>query len=314
MGYYVAGWDGGGTKTAMHIMDLEGNILLKSVALGLNYNSNTKEELQSTIQNLVSDMSKLKGGLEAYDMLCISTAGISNPEAISFLKHKIKDMGLTCEIIFVGDNEGALYGALGNSAGMVLISGTGSICCGKNIEGAKYRCGGYGHIIDDEGSGYAIGRDILSAAVQSYDRRIPTTILYDMVLEKIGGKGVEDIINYTYKKATGKKDIASFAPLLMEAIKEDDKQAVSICNKAAIELVKLVIPVANELKLEQSEIVLMGGILSHYKIIRENVENGLYKILPKLNIVNGKYDSVTGASLIALEEVTKRRERKWQIC
>lgn len=309
MGYYVAGWDGGGTKTAMHIMDLEGNILQKSVALGLNYNSNTKEELQKTIGTLISDMSKMYGGLEACEMLCVSTAGISNPEATNFLKQTIKEMGLTCDIIFVGDNEGALYGALGKSAGMVLISGTGSICCGKNKDGAKYRCGGYGHIIDDEGSGYAIGRDILSAAVQSYDGRIPTTILYDMVLDKIGGKGVEDIINYTYKKATGKKDIASFAPLLIEALKNDDKYAVSIGNKAALELVKLVIPVSKELKLEHSEIVLMGGILTHYKVIREYVENGLHKILPKLNIVNGKYDSVTGATLIAIDEVKKRRGR-----
>jgi N-acetylglucosamine kinase-like BadF-type ATPase len=309
MGNFVAGWDGGGTKTAMHIIDLEGNILHKSVALGLNFNSSTKEELQSTIYTLVSDMSKMYGGLEACEMLCVSTAGISNPDATSFFKQTIKDMGLTCEIIFVGDNEGALYGALGNSAGMVLISGTGSICCGKNKDGVKYRCGGYGHIIDDEGSGYAVGRDILSAAVQSYDKRIPKTILYDMVLEKVGGKCVEDIINYTYKKAKGKKDIASFAPLLIEALKEDDKYAVRICNKAALELVKLVIPVSNELNLEQSEIALMGGILTHYKVLREKVEIRLHKVLPKFKVIDAKNDSAAGASLIALEEVMKRRVR-----
>lgn len=308
MGHYVAGWDGGGTKTAMHIMDVDGRVLLKSEALGLNFNSNTKEELQVTIHRLVTDMSKMYGGLESCDMLCVSTAGISNPNATSFFRKTIKEVGLNCEIIFVGDHEGALYGALGHSDGIVLISGTGSICFGKNNNGSKFRCGGFGHIIDDEGSGYAIGRDILSAAVQSYDKRIPKTILYDMVLKKIDGKCIEDIINYTYKTTTGKKDIASVAPLLIEALKEDDSQAVAICNKAGSELVKLVITVSNNLNLEQGEIVLMGGILTHYKGIRENVEIRLHKILPELKVIDGKYDSATGAALIALEELKKRRE------
>lgn len=306
MEHYVAGWDGGGTKTAMQIRNLEGKVILSTQAGGLNFNSQTKEELKATIHTLVTGMSMLQGGLEACKMLCVSTAGISNPEALGFLQGTIKDTGLTCEMKFVGDHEEALYGALGKSEGMVLISGTGSICFGKNVEGRTSRTGGWGHIIDDEGSGYAIGRDILSAAVQSYDKRIPKSMLYDMVLEKIGGESVEDIIRYTYKTAIGKKDIASFAPLLIEAISQEDQQGISIGNKAAMELVKLVIPVAQELNLEQSELALTGGILTHYKTIREKVVCQLLQKLPKLKIKEAMYDSVTGAALMALEQVKKR--------
>lgn len=308
MEHYVAGWDGGGTKTAMQVMDIEENVLLTSDAGGLNYNSNTKEELRITIHTLLSEMSKLPGGLEACDMLCVSTAGISNPMTLGFLQQTIKEMGLTCEINFVGDHEGALYGALGKSEGIVLISGTGSICFGKNIDGVKSRSGGWGHIIDDEGSGYAIGRDILSAAVQSYDKRIPKSILYDMVLEKIDGKSVEDIIYYTYKKAAGKKDIASLAPLLLDALKKEDSQAIAISNKAAIELVKLVVPISHELQLQQGEIALMGGILTHYPVIREKVVHLLHNELPELKVIEAKSDCVTGAAFIALEKVKKNKK------
>ncbi len=309
MEYYVAGWDGGGTKTAMQIRNLEGRVILNTQANGLNFNSQTKEELRQTIHTLVTQMSKLQGGLEACQMLCVCTAGISNPEAFGFLQGTIKDTGLTCEMKFVGDHEGAFYSALGKPEGMVLISGTGSICFGKNIEGRTSRTGGWGHIIDDEGSGYAIGRDILSAAVQSYDKRIPKSMLYDMVLEKIGGESVEDIIRYIYKTAVGKKDIASFAPLLIEAINLEDPQGITISNKAALELVKLVIPVAQELNLEQSELALTGGILTHYKDIREKVVNQLLQKFPKLNIKEAMYDNVTGATLMALEQVKKRSVR-----
>ena len=306
MEHYIAGWDGGGTKTAMQIRNLEGRVIRNTMASGLNFNSQSKEELKHTIHTLVTEMSQMPGGLEACKMLCVSTAGISNPEAIEFLQRTIKSAGLTCEMKFVGDHEGALYGALGKPEGIVLISGTGSICFGKNKEGLTFRTGGWGHIIDDEGSGYAVGRDILSAAVQSYDRRLPQSILYDMVLEMIGGRTIEDIIQYTYKKTVGKKDIATFAPLLIKAIRQEDEQAIAIGNKAATELVKLVIPVVRELKLAESELALTGGILTHYNEIRENVVRQLLQKVPKLRIKEAMYDSVTGAALIAMEQMKKR--------
>ena len=305
MNYYVAGWDGGGTKTGMQIRNLEGQIILNTRASGLNFNSHTEEELKQTIDTLVEQMSKLQGGLKAFKMLCVSTAGISNPKAIAFLQSTIKETGLACKMMFVGDHEGALYGAFGRPEGIVLIAGTGSICFGQNKEGHTSRTGGWGHIIDDEGSGYAIGRDILSTAVQSYDKRIPKSMLLDMVLEKISGKSIDDIIRYTYDTTIKKKDIASFAPLLIDAVRREDQQGIAICNKAALELAKLVIPVAHGLNLEQGALVFAGGILTHYKAIRKKVTNQLQQKLPKLKIQEAMYDNVTGAAIMALEQVKK---------
>lgn len=304
---YIAGWDGGGTKTAVQVRDIDGNIVLKTESGGLNFNSHSQEEMKTIIEGLIGEMAQLSGGLENYEMICVAVAGISNPQASDFLKSTIRNAGLTCELMIVGDQEGALYGALGDSVGLVLVSGTGSICFGKNEAGATARAGGWGHIIDDEGSGYAIGRDILSAAVGSYDNRIPKSILYDLVMMKIGGNTVEDIIKYTYQTVINKKDIAGFAPLLIEALKQGDKQAIRIGDRASTSLTELVPPVAQKLRLEQGILAVTGGILTHYSYIREQVTNRLKQKLPKLQIIEPRYDNVTGVTLMALELWRKGR-------
>jgi N-acetylglucosamine kinase-like BadF-type ATPase len=247
----------------------------------------------------------LEGGLSGCDILCISTAGISNPKAKDFFESVLREIGLSCQTIFVGDHVGALYGSLGKGEGIILISGTGSICYGRNKDGSEARTGGWGHLIDDEGSGYAIGRDILSAAVRSYDKRSGDSILLPMVLRTIGGASIQDIIQFTYQ-VSSKKEIAALAPLLSEALLHQDKEAAPIALKAANELVKLVIPVAKQLQLERGEIALSGGILLQCKEIRQEVERGLYRELPELRIVEASYDSASGAAFIALRENRKR--------
>lgn len=307
MEHYVAGLDGGGTKTAMEVRNLDGRVLRRCEAGELNYNSNSEEELKNTLKELRDELSSLEGGISCCDILCISTAGISNPKAKDFFEKTLRELGFHCELIFVGDHVGALYGSIGKGDGIIMISGTGSICYGINKEGKEFRTGGWGHLIDDEGSGYAIGRDILSAAVRSYDKRTENSILLPLVLKAIGGATIQDIIQYTYKAAS-KKDIAALAPLLAEALHNRDKEAIAIAGKAAEELVKLVLPVARNLQLEQGEIAFFGGILLHCREIRERVEQRLLQELPGLGIVEARYDSAAGAAFIALEENRKRRK------
>lgn len=300
MEYFVVGIDGGGTKTAIEIRSIEGRVYLREISDGLNINSHSEAELRSTISNIVSYIASMEGGLNYCKRICLSTAGVSNPKAKAFFSNLFKDMGLLCELIVVGDHESALYGALGKGEGIILISGTGSICYGRNKEGISARAGGFGHLIDDEGSGYAIARDILSQAVRSYDKRIPKSILYDLVLHHIGGNRVEDIVYYTYKRNSSKKEIASLAPLLLEGLKMEDEAAINICKKAAKELASLVVTVVRELHIEGGEIALLGGILRNYEELRNMVIVILQKELPELKIVEARNDSATGAALIAL--------------
>lgn len=303
MRQYVAGWDGGGTKTAIQIRDLEGNIIHNGLAGPLNYNSQSEEEIRNTIRTLINDMERVSGSLDSFRSVCISTAGVSNKEAVLVIENEVRKAGFKSNLMIVGDQEAALYGAMGKPEGIVLISGTGSICFGKNHVGETFRTGGWGHLIDDEGSGYAIGRDILTAAVRSYDKRSKESVLFEAVLKAINGKTIDDIIHFTYTGAKSKKDIAGLAPLLMPAIEKNDAQALAICNKAASELTSLVETVARELNLEAGELAFIGGILKHYKCIHEQMKENLRIKMPNIKFKEAENDSVTGAALMALDSL-----------
>ncbi|MFN5161963.1 MAG: BadF/BadG/BcrA/BcrD ATPase family protein, partial [Cyanobacteriota bacterium] len=57
-----------------------------------------------------------------------------------------------------GDERTALRGAFPDQAGIVVISGTGTIAVGRSADGREHRCGGWGWLLDGAGSAMDIGR------------------------------------------------------------------------------------------------------------------------------------------------------------
>ena len=123
--------------------------------------------------------------------------------------------------------------AVKKTAGRVpVIAGTGSICYGQSTDGREARSGGWGHLIDDEGSAYALGRDILRAVVRAADGRAPATALTELVAQRLGALGVQPVIRFTYAPTTTKKEIAALAPLLDPALQQGDAAAAAAMRKA----------------------------------------------------------------------------------
>ena len=149
-------------------------------------------------------------------MLCVGCAGMSNPELRRTLERMIRADGYEGAYMLAGDQAAALYAAHGAGPGAVLISGTGSICFGRNTRGITARAGGRGYKIDDEGSGYAIGRDILSAVVRAQDGRSRPTVLTELVFAQIGTRNLHCLL-YTSLRLCGLPCRDSIRPLRFRA-------------------------------------------------------------------------------------------------
>ena len=68
------------------------------------------------------------------------------------------DRQLAERVVIVHDAALVLAAAVGNSSGIALISGTGSLVFGRDTAGRTARAGGWGWLLGDEGSGFALRR------------------------------------------------------------------------------------------------------------------------------------------------------------
>lgn len=306
---YVIGIDGGGTKTALKITDINGDILAESTGGPSNINSSAKAEVQDVLNTIIYEaINKVNLLPEECLAVCIGTAGADREEDKAIIEKMIKDTGIPGKIIVVNDAEVALVGGIEKNEGIILISGTGSICFGKTEDGRRTRAGGWGHLIGDEGSGYDIGIRALKAAVKSYDGRGPKTVLEDLVVKHYKLKAPEDLIGYVYRSGAGKKEIASLTTAVNEAFSKGDEVSGQIIKEASYELFLCVKAVIQKLGFENKPVLLTtaGGTVNHIKYLYDQFTYNLNKNYPKTQVVPMKNDSAWGAALIAIKEIQKK--------
>src|SRR4029078_4863826 len=100
-----------------------------------------------------------------------------------------------------------------NCCGIALIAGTGSIAFGRAADGRTKRCGGWGYLLGDEGSGYSVGRGALSHACGELECETlwgPNS-LTEAIVTKLQVKTVMELTKAVYTSGNPRSFIASLA-------------------------------------------------------------------------------------------------------
>ena len=289
---FIAGIDGGGTHTQVELRDMENRLLRRGDFGPFNLNSVG----EAAFRSLLREVFAWCGGMENCARLCVGAAGVSNPNVKIILEEELAQAGFQGKCYLCGDQEIALRGAM-EGPGIVVISGTGSICFGKNAAGEAARSGGYGHLIDDGGSGYALGRDVLSAAVRTYDGRLENNGLLLAVCSRLEG-GPEKIVPFVYAPETDKSAIARFSWLALELAQRGDPEAKRILERGAEELCAMVSAVQQRLGMPKCRIALLGGLLDHDNAYRRVVAEQLTYLGP---VLPAAHNALWGAAQLAWE-------------
>lgn len=296
---FAAGLDGGGTKTLVECRDEGGGVLCRETFGPFNLNSIGPARFSALLEEITGFLARTGECVS----LCAGAAGVSNPTVKKLFGEAMGKAGVP-RWLLVGDHEIALWGALSGGPGCALIAGTGSICCGRNAAGEFARTGGWGHLIDDGGSGYALGRDALAAVVRQWDGRGDPTLLSRLVAEKLDLHTPQELVGYAYDG--DKSRVAAVSRLVSEAAQARDAVAEGIYRRNGAELALLVTATARKLGMEACRVALLGGQLVHDPLLRSILEADLAQSTPGLICVEPEQDAAAGAALMALAALGRR--------
>ena len=222
--------DGGGTKTEAVLFTEKGKIIRRLLNTGSNPNTIGKENAIKTIKSLIENISE---GYCAINGIFIGCAGCGTGDNAKIITEALKSF-FNCPIQCVSDILTAAKSITDKDC-FCCISGTGNTVA--LIKENTFRLfSGTGPLLGEKGSGFSIGRDALSHAIEERDFGITPDSLTLALEKKINGI-VREKISEIYEK--GVPFIADFAKTVFDEY-ENSKASKKIIEDNALYITSLI--------------------------------------------------------------------------
>jgi N-acetylglucosamine kinase-like BadF-type ATPase len=301
---YLLGIDGGGTKTHAILVGLDGTVVTECLVGPSNLHKLGVDKAAQSLFDAITECCK-KAGCTSEELvsIVIGAAGAGRAAEKTALVDRLMLIGtrnkfLLKTITIESDARIALEAAFAGAPGVVLISGTGSIALYRTEEGQLIRAGGWGDIIGDEGSGFAISRDALNAVMRQHDGRSEKTLLTKKALQYFGVDQVDQLITKIYHDDA---DIAAFAPDVFDACNERDRVAYGVLVRNSNELVELVRVLVMQVRPKKKlPMCMMGGLLESENVYSKMVKEKIVHALPHVVVQKPKFSAAFGAAILGL--------------
>lgn len=268
-GQIVLAVDGGGTKTACCIARILDANQWEVLGNGQAGPSNPRAVgMDIATEAILLAVKSARKGLEAKDIACdhalFSIAGTLDSTVRSALTQKLRVRRLATNLAVVPD----LYPLLDCSSDQPsfgLIAGTGSVGIGRNGNGQLAIAGGWGHILGDDGSGFAIGREGLRYTLQALETTGKPFGLAAVICEQWGVSTAYEMKTHLASFSDLKSEVAQLSKIVVDQAQKSDMTAVGILLKSADDLANLVqqLRVRLDVPEKQISVRVSGGLFQH---------------------------------------------------
>jgi N-acetylglucosamine kinase len=310
-GYYL-GIDGGGTKTEAVIATESGLVLGRGTAGGANPHNYPLdvafEHIRQAVEIADHEAHEKRPDFQAkYEAACIGMAGIDtdadrNKVSQYFQRIPYQHSPVTAgKIILCNDGFIGLKSGTDENWGICLIASTGSNCYGVDKMGKEFTAGDWGYLLGDQGSGYAMGIEMIRNVIKEFDGRKPPTLLTEKVIKHLGMKQVTDLIPWAYSGQVPVRDIASLSQLYNDPELADSIDLSEIINNTMRQLIIAYQSVSRRLDLgsEVFTVVLLGGLFNLKNHFFTRIKQSVKSITPTARIIQPTVTPAEGAVKVA---------------
>ena len=289
--YLIA--DGGGTKTEMRLISRDGMVISKKVVAGT---IPVPSGIDASVR-LLADT--------AADIL--SSAGVSAKDidrAVFFIPvlwryPGIMDGLFPFKLEVLSDAHAVLWAGLGDRDGIAVLCGTGSFAYGR-YAGKSAFAGGWGPVLGDGGSGFALGKAAIRLAISAYDSGEAENAFAKLIKCHFSIKDLDELKTIQADKnlfSTSK--IAALCPLIENEAKKGSQTAFEIIQSAAHEIRSLTLICTQKLGIPREssfKIALIGGVVVNNEVISSIYLNTLKDTFPNAEVLCSKRQPIEGAA------------------
>ena len=294
---WILSIDGGGSKTDLLLLDASARCGFILTGKGTNpnvYGQNGIRELEKLITQILSHASCDAADVEA---CVVGMAGISNRKYRPALQTMLETAFTAGDVILTSDAVLAHRSIWHGNPGITLIAGTGSIVLGIDSEDRLHRAGGVGFTAGDEGSGYWVGKSILTQLIMNEHLLDEDVVqLKEEVVRFFGKEELKDVLE-TVSLARGTvSKVAAVAPLILSLAEDGNFLASQLVSHGAEKLADMVEEVSEKMgpEVENLSLGCCGSLIRQSQFYRDQVEDFLLLTFQEVEWVTDDHLPVFG--------------------
>ena len=291
------GLECGGTRTVALVADGQGQLVARVEGGPCNLRLVSDAELEERFRDLA-------GKLPAPVAVGIGMAGVRDATDCARIERilekvwpglpRLADHDLESAWMTVEEDVGS-----GSEPRVVVLSGTGSCCYGRDSHGHIAKVGGWGHLLGDRGSAYDIAFRALRTAAHEYDHTEVWGPFGQRALRELQLNEPNDLI--AWLQSASKTAVAALAPQVFAAAAEGDSGARRVLKDTADILARDALACARRLAKGRGPVqfILAGSVLLKQPGLVRAVARQIRAERPGSRVVPLPRESVWGAVAMA---------------
>ena len=297
----VVGVDGGATKTIALVADEQGHIL----GAGRGGNSNwigidVREPMGVVAETVRLALAQAGVSGDEVNLGAFGLAGADWPEDYERREAVLFQSGIAQRVVVKNDALVGWRAGTRQTFGAVIVAGTGSNTAIIAPDGREW-C--YGYYVRYGGAG-DVARDAILSVLRAEDGRGAPTALTEIVLERLGYPGSDDLLKALYMHRLDHRQALALCPLVFQAAVDGDPVATDLIVRQGKALAEYATAGIRRFGMQHVEfdVVLSGSLFKGQgPLLVDTITQQVHCVAPRAHIARPQYEPAVGGVLLAYD-------------